>query len=226
MDLIAGIQKLGNRVGEIVHRLRNEIVISNARYQDGEHLVSTKKSRIRSSATMISGCERCRFVTECYLGPLHWMMCPWRHLPLPAKRPLGPWQCGRMTCSCLQRSQFTIASVSKCKPVREKDSCRGTCGLSAGDDRSWSARVDIQRLPCDTRCIVDAATVQVLWVLGGPRPTGHVTRGAEEATAVTLRMSRPGNPDLITCVTKAAPIPPIGFSDASTSRSLMKLIRS
>ena len=44
MDLIASIQRLGNRVGEIVHRLRNEIVISNARYQRPVDLVSKEEA--------------------------------------------------------------------------------------------------------------------------------------------------------------------------------------
>ena len=44
MDWTASIQKLGNRVGEFVHRLRNEITISNARYQRLVDLVSGEEA--------------------------------------------------------------------------------------------------------------------------------------------------------------------------------------
>jgi preprotein translocase subunit SecA len=44
VDWTASIQKLGNRVGEFVHRLRNEITISNARYQRRVDLVAGKEA--------------------------------------------------------------------------------------------------------------------------------------------------------------------------------------
>ena len=225
MNWFASIQQLGNRVGEFVHRLRNEITISNARYEKLVKLVSDEEA----SHSVLSDDD----------------------LRLRATSIRNRVLSGNASLDNVAVEVFAIAreAAARTLAMRPHDvqllaafaMHDGKCiEMQTGEGKTLAAALTVCLRAMtghgvhvltfnDYLAKRDASWMRPLYEFLG-LSVGHVRQGMSreerkkgygcDITYVTARES-----DSITCVTKAAPTPRTASNSASNSRSLMRPIQ-